>query len=240
MTGDGLIAGRGVVVVVPTKEERTNLPRVTAGIRSVLPWARILVVDDESTDGTGAIAERLALTDRRIHVLHRRGRPGLGPAYCAGFTEVLRWGDVDRVLQMDADLSHRPGDLPRLLAASQVGLVLGSRYVDGGGVEGWAAHRRWLSMGGNVYARKLLPELSQLHDLTGGLKCWHPTALHATRLQSIQSRGYAFQVEMTLAAVRAGVTVTEVPIRFPDRTTGVSKLDLRICGEAARSLWRLR
>lgn len=240
MTGEALTAGRGVVVVVPTKEERTNLPRATAGIRSVLPWARILVVDDESTDGTGAIADRLAKLDPRIHVLHRQGRPGLGPAYCAGFTEVLRWNDVDRVIQMDADLSHRPGDLPRLLAASEVGLVLGSRYVDGGGVEGWAAHRRWLSVGGNAYARRVLPELAHLQDLTGGLKCWHPSALTVTQLQQIQSRGYAFQVEMTLAAVRAGIEVVEVPIRFPDRITGASKLDLRICGEAARSLWRLR
>lgn len=240
MTAGSIIGGRGVVVVLPTKEERTNLPRVLAGVRSMLPWARVLVVDDQSNDGTGILADEAARMDARIRVLHRRGPPGLGPAYCAGFAEVLGWQDVARVVQMDADLSHRPGDLPRLLAASEHGLVLGSRYVDGGGVEGWAAHRRWLSRGGNTYARRVLPELSHLSDLTGGLKCWHPAALAALDLSRIQSRGYAFQVEMTLAAVRAGVSVTEVAIRFPDRTAGASKLDLRICGEAARALWRMR
>lgn len=236
-----MVAGAGVVVVLPTREERVNLPRVVAGVRSVLPWARVLVVDDESADGTGHVADRLARLDAGVSVLHRKGPPGLGPAYCAAFSHVLALPDVTHIVQMDADLSHRPGDLPALLdTARRAGLVLGSRYVPGGGVDGWAPHRRWLSRAGNRYVRAVVPELRGLRDLTGGLKAWHRDVLAQVALGSIRSRGYAFQVEMTLAAVRTGCTVAEVPIRFPDRTAGRSKLDLSICGEAARGVWHLR
>lgn len=230
-----------MVVVLPTREERLNLPRVLAAVLGVLPLARVLVVDDYSSDGTGVLADRLARRQPRLSVLHRDGPPGLGPAYLAGFARVLAMPDVVRVVQMDADLSHRPGDLPRLLAAARThDLVLGSRYIPGGGVDGWAAHRRWLSRVGNHYVRAVLPEVAGLTDLTGGLKVWGRDLLATFDRSAVRSRGYAFQVELTVAAVRAGARVAEVPIRFPDRTHGRSKLDLSICGEAARGVWRLR
>lgn len=236
-----LVVGSGLLVVLPTKEERTNLPRVLQALRAVVPLARVLVVDDHSVDGTGVLADTMARDRSRLEVMHRSGPPGLGPAYCAGFAHALTVPGITHVAQMDADLSHRPGDLPRLLAAARShDLVLGSRYVPGGGVEGWAAHRRLLSRLGNRYVRMVLPEVAHLTDLTGGLKVWRRDALQRVDLSAVRSRGYAFQVEMTVAAVRAGCTVGEVPIRFPDRTAGRSKLDASICGEAAQGVWRLR
>ncbi len=230
--------GAGALVVLPTYEERDNLPRVVPAVLAALPGAEVLVVDDRSPDGTGELAEAMAREDGRVHVLHRDGPRGLGPAYVAGF----RWAlarPYRLVFQMDADLSHRPADLPALRAAADTyDLVLGSRYVRGGGVEGWPLHRRLLSRWGSFYARSVLG--LGFRDLTGGFKCFRREVLAAIDLGSIRSRGYAFQVETTWRAWRAGFLVGEVPIVFPDRTAGRSKMSLAIAGEAARGVWAMR
>ncbi len=223
---------RNIWLVLPTYNEAHNLePIVNAALEQLPRPRRVLVVDDSSPDGTGEIADRLAAANPEVAVLHRTRKQGLGPAYLAGFREALD-GGADLVVQMDADFSHDPRDLPRLLAAAEsADLVLGSRYVDGGGVEEWGAIRRAVSRGGSAYARAALG--IEVSDLTGGYKVWRREALEAIDLDSLGSLGYAFQVETTYRAVKGGFRVVEVPIVFRDRRVGQSKMSGAIMLEAA-------
>ena len=222
-------------LVLPTYNEASNLEAIVGAIREQLdPPPHILVVDDSSPDGTGEIADHLAAAHPDISVLHRSRKEGLGPAYIAGFREALASG-TPLVAQMDADFSHDPADLPRLLTATaNADLVLGSRYVDGGGVRDWGAVRRAISRGGCAYARAVLG--IPVHDLTGGFKAFRREVLEAINLGSISAFGYAFQVETTYRAIRAGFRVEEIPIVFRDRRVGESKMSKRIVLEAA---WRV-
>ena len=225
-------AKRPVWLVLPTYDEAANLEAVVAAIRERLPSERrLLIVDDNSPDGTGEIADRLAAEHADVSVLHRERKQGLGPAYVAGFREALA-GDAELIAQMDADFSHDPADLPRMLAAAErADLVLGSRYVPGGGVEDWDLLRRVLSRGGCRYARALLGV--GIRDLTGGFKVFRRAVLEAIGYEQIASLGYAFQIETTYRAVRAGFRVVEVPIVFRDRRVGDSKMSGAIVFEAA-------
>lgn len=226
-------------LILPTYQEAENLEAVVAAALAKLPGqARVLVVDDNSPDGTGEIAERLAAGDERIGVLHRPAKEGIGPAYIAGFKEALAQG-AGLVLEMDADFSHDPAYLPRLLeAAERSSVVLGSRYVAGGGVSDWGALRRLISRGGSAYARFVLGV--GVRDLTGGFKCFRREVLEAIDLGSIASKGYAFQVEMTYRAIQQGFGVAEVPIVFRDRRAGRSKMDAQIFAEAVWQVPLLR
>ena len=198
----------------------------------------VLVIDDASPDGTGEIADRLALDHERVGVLHRSGKEGLGPAYRDGFREALA-GGAELILEMDCDFSHDPADIPRLVQAARTAdLVLGSRYVRGGGTENWGVVRRAISMGGSAYARRALR--IEPHDLTGGFKCFHRRVLEAIPLDEVASAGYVFQIEMTYRAILHGFTVVEVPIIFRDRVKGTSKMSHRIVWEAALHVPRLR
>jgi dolichol-phosphate mannosyltransferase len=225
-------------LILPTYDEAENIAPVVTAARAVLAAAapegfRILVVDDGSPDGTGAIADALAAAHPgEVEVLHRGERAGLGPAYLAGFARALD-GGAGFVFEMDADLSHDPADLARLLAAARAGagLALGSRYVPGGGIADWGPLRRAVSRGGSWYARRMLGV--GVRDLTGGFKCFRAEVLAALDLPTVRSHGYAFQVELTYRALRAGVTVVEVPIVFRDRRRGESKMSWRIAVEAA-------
>ena len=210
-------------VVLPTYDEAGNLEEIVTEISTHLGEGdRILVVDDDSPDGTGQIADRLAGESPIVEVLHRPTKAGLGAAYVAGFDRALGQG-ASLVVQMDADFSHDPADLPAMFeAVRDADLVLGSRYVAGGGVTDWGAYRRLLSRGGNLYSRTVLG-LPQ-RDLTGGFKCWRAGALEAVDYRSVSASGYAFQVEMTYRAVEAGLKVVEVPIVFKERTRGESKM----------------
>jgi dolichol-phosphate mannosyltransferase len=223
-----------VWVILPTYNEAENIEAVVGGIRAAAPAARILVVDDNSRDGTGAIADRIA-----DDVLHRPGKQGLGRAYIAGFARALEH-DAGYVVEMDADLSHDPADLPRLIEPAIKGadLVLGSRYVHGGGVENWNMQRRVISLAGCEYARRVLG--LQIRDLTGGFKCFRREVLEEIDLPTIRARGYAFQVELTNRAVHAGFRVVELPIVFRDRQRGTSKMTPRIAVEAALLVPQLR
>ena len=231
-----------VWVVVPTYNERPNLEPLVASVRSVLdecaPDHVVLVVDDCSEDGTGAVADRLASSDPRLRVLHRTGERGLGPAYLSGFRYALA-ERAALVIEMDADFSHDPRHLPALIeAARDADLVLGSRYVPGGGVRDWGPGRRLVSRAGCGYARRLLGV--DLRDLTGGFKCFRREVLEALDLDGVRSRGYAFQVELTYRAWRAGFRVKEVPILFTERRAGRSKMSRRIMLEAMWMVPRLR
>jgi dolichol-phosphate mannosyltransferase len=219
-----------VWVILPTYNEVAILEAVVGGVRAALPEANVLVVDDHSTDGTGALADALA-----DDVLHRPGKAGLGRAYTAGFARALEH-DADYVVEMDADLSHDPVDLPRLLAPAVAGadLVLGSRYVHGGGIENWGLRRRVISLGGCEYARRVLGV--GVRDLTGGFKCFRAGTLTAIDAQTAGAEGYAFQVELTWRVLRLGLRVVEVPIRFRERRAGESKMSAHIALEAA---WRV-
>lgn len=224
-----------VWLVVPTYNESANVEAIVEAARDALgPSRRVLIVDDDSPDGTGGIADRLAETHEDVAVMHRGTKQGLGPAYVAGFREALS-GGAELVAQMDADFSHDPQDLPRLLAAAEdADLVLGSRYVDGGGVTDWGPARRAVSRWGSAYARTALG--IDVHDLTGGFKVFRRTVLEAIDLDSLGSLGYAFQVETTFRAIRGGFRVVEVPIVFRDRRVGASKMTGSIVLEAA---WRV-
>jgi dolichol-phosphate mannosyltransferase len=227
----------GAVVCLPTYNERQNLERV---IDSLEPHGvRVLVIDDSSPDGTGDLADRLAADREWVSVLHRPQKEGLGPAYIAGFREALA-GDAEYVLEMDADLSHDPAVVPRLIEACRNGadLALGSRYVEGGGTENWGRGRRFVSAGGSLYARLLLGV--GVHDLTGGFKCFRREVLERIDLDAVHSKGYAFQIEMTYRALRAGFRVVEVPIVFVDRTHGHSKMSRGIFLEAVTRVPALR
>ena len=224
-----------VWLVLPTYNEAANLEAIAGAILEWLPAERrLLIVDDSSPDGTGEIADRLAAADPDVEVLHRPAKQGLGPAYFAGFRRA-RAGGAGLIAQMDADFSHDPADLPRLLAAAaDADLVLGSRYVAGGGVAEWGPGRRLISRGGSAYARTLLG--LGVADLTGGFKVFRRRALEAIDLDTIPSLGYAFQIETTFRAARAGFRVLEVPIVFHDRRVGESKMTGSIVLEAA---WRV-
>jgi dolichol-phosphate mannosyltransferase len=233
-------------LVLPTFNEAENIDLVVDAARRTLSAAapdgfRILVVDDSSPDGTGAIADRLAAAHPdEVEVLHRTERSGLGPAYLAGFARTLA-GGAGYVLEMDADLSHDPADLARLLAAVRDGdadLALGSRYVPGGGVADWGAARRRVSRAGSWYARQILGV--EVRDLTGGFKCFKADVLRAIDLPSVRSHGYAFQVELTYRALLRGFRVVELPIVFRDRERGMSKMSWRIAAEAAWLVPQLR
>jgi dolichol-phosphate mannosyltransferase len=225
-------------LILPTYNEAENIEPVVAAARATLAAAapdgfRILVVDDGSPDGTGTIADRLAAAHPgEVEVLHRTERTGLGPAYLAGFARALD-ARAGFVCEMDADLSHDPSDLARLLDAVRAGadVALGSRYVDGGGIADWGRVRRAVSRGGSWYARRVLGV--GVRDLTGGFKCFRADVLRAIDLPTVRSHGYAFQVELTYRAVCAGFTVVEVPILFRDRRRGESKMSWRIALEAA-------
>jgi dolichol-phosphate mannosyltransferase len=227
--------GAHVWLVIPTYNESANVEAIVDASLEVLPPSRrVLIVDDASPDGTGQIADRLAADNPDIAVLHRTRKEGIGPAYVAGFREALG-GGAELVAQMDADFSHDPRDLPRLLeAAEEADLVVGSRYVDGGGVTDWGPTRRAVSRWGSAYARAALGV--GVHDLTGGFKVFRRPVLEAIDLASLASLGYAFQVETTFRAIRAGFRVVEVPIVFRDRRVGASKMSGGIVLEAA---WRV-
>jgi dolichol-phosphate mannosyltransferase len=224
-------------VCLPTYNERENLE---AMLRALAPLGvRVLVIDDNSPDGTGEIADRLAAELAFVSVLHRDRKEGLGPAYLAGFTRALDDG-AELILEMDCDFSHDPDDVPRLIAACESGadLALGSRYVAGGGTANWGLARRIVSWGGSLYARLVLGV--KIRDLTGGFKCYRRHVLETVDLEAIHSRGYAFQIEGTYRTLRKGFRVVEVPIRFADRTEGVSKMSRSIFFEAVVNVPRLR
>jgi dolichol-phosphate mannosyltransferase len=224
-----------VWLVIPTYNESANVAAIVEAVREELPPSRrVLIVDDASPDGTGRIADRLVEAHDDVTVMHRPGKAGLGPAYVAGFNQALA-GGAELVAQMDADFSHDPHDLPRLLeAAEDADLVLGSRYIDGGEVADWGATRRAVSRWGSAYARATLG--IDVKDLTGGFKVYHRRVLESIDLASLASLGYAFQVETTFRAIEAGFRVVEVPIVFRDRRVGESKMSGGIVLEAA---WRV-
>jgi dolichol-phosphate mannosyltransferase len=228
-----------VTICLPTYNERDNLEPMLRAIGDVLPdGGQVLVVDDNSPDGTGELADNLAPELGFVEVLHRSRKEGLGRAYVAGFQRALAAG-AELVLTMDCDFSHDPGDVPRLLEASrQADLVLGSRYVAGGRVENWGPLRRFVSSGGSLYARTLLGV--GIRDLTGGFKCYRRKVLEAIDLETITSTGYAFQIETTYRALRSGFRVQEIPITFADRETGTSKMSKGIFVEAVWKVPALR
>ena len=236
----GLAAGRGVWVVLPTYNERENLELIAAAILKELPEARLLVVDDASPDGTGGLADALAAENGRIAVLHRAGKEGLGAAYCDGFRWVLERPETRAVVQMDADFSHDPAALPRLLAPlmTHADLALGTRYMRGGGTVGWPPIRKLISRGGTLFARTVL--LLPYRDLTGGFKAWRRELLEAVRLRETAASGYGFQVEMTWWAHRRGARIAQVPITFHERVRGASKMTGGIVTEALILVLRLR
>jgi dolichol-phosphate mannosyltransferase len=224
------------VVCLPTYNERENVERMVEALGS--HGVRVLVIDDSSPDGTGEIAGRLAAEHEHVAVLHRDRKEGLGPAYLAGFRRALADG-AELVLEMDCDFSHDPADVPRLIAAADgADLVLGSRYVPGGKIPNWGLVRRAISRGGCLYAQALL-QLG-VRDLTGGFKCYRRAVLETIDLDAIDSKGYAFQIETTYRALRAGFRVREIPITFVDREEGGSKMSRSIVVEAAWKVPALR
>jgi dolichol-phosphate mannosyltransferase len=229
-----MFASNQIWIVLPTYNEAENIEPLVEAVRSKLPsGGRILIVDDSSPDGTGEIADRLSLADD-VEVLHRPLKEGLGPAYVAGFKRALAAG-AEVIVQMDSDFSHEPAYLPRMIEAMRTAdVVIGSRYVQGGGVTEWGPLRRLISRGGSGYARTVLGV--HVRDLTGGYKCWRRQALEAVDLDSITARGYAFQVETTYRAIQAGYHVVEVPITFRERRVGASKMSRAIVAEA---IWRV-
>jgi dolichol-phosphate mannosyltransferase len=223
-------------VCLPTYNERENLPRMVEALRPVLREGdQVLVIDDNSPDGTGEIADALAAAHPFVAVLHRERKEGLGRAYIAGFERALAEG-ADLVLEMDCDFSHDPADVPRLIEAAENGadLVLGSRYVPGGGTRNWGLARRLISRGGSVYTGLFLH--MGVKDPTGGFKCFRRQVLEELDLDSVTPRGYAFQIEMTYRAKQAGFKVVEIPITFIDRVVGQSKMSRSVVLEA---IWRV-
>jgi dolichol-phosphate mannosyltransferase len=229
-------AGRSVLVVIPTYNERDNLEPLLARLHTVVPEADALIVDDGSPDGTGELADKLAAYDPRVRVLHRPGKSGLGAAYLAGFATALA-GDHRVVVEMDADGSHAPEDLPLLLTTllgegghEGADMVLGSRYVPGGRVLNWPAYRNWISRSGNLYSRLALGV--SLRDITGGFRVFRREVLETLPLREVESQGYCFQVDLAWRALQAGFRVVEVPITFTERERGASKMSNAIVAEA--------
>ena len=239
----GLPSSGRVLVIVPTYNERENLPLILDRLHSAVPGVDVLVVDDGSPDGTGPVADDRAAADSRVSVLHRPVKQGLGAAYRAGFA----WGlerDYDVLVEMDADGSHAPEQLPRLLRAlAHADLVIGSRYVAGGSVVNWPRNREVLSRGANLYARVALG--SGVHDMTAGFRAYRSAVLRSLRLEDVASQGYCFQVDLTFRTLAAGFRVAEVPITFTERAIGVSKMSgsimreafVKIAGWGARRRW---
>jgi dolichol-phosphate mannosyltransferase len=236
----GRAADRGVVVVLPTFNERENLESAVGAILATLPNVSLLVVDDASPDGTGQIADNLAAQDSRVSVLHRPAKEGLGVAYRAGFEHALLEPETRILVQMDADLSHDAADLPRLVGAIDAGadLVLGTRYMRGGGTVGWPLARQLISRGGTLFARMVL--LLPYRDLTGGFKAWRRDALEAVLERQSSAHGYSFQVETTWLAHRNGSRIVEIPIVFRERVAGQSKMTGSIVREAVGLVIGLR
>ena len=223
-----------IVVLIPTYNERENLPLIVSRMRTAVPEADVLVLDDSSPDGTGAVADQLAANDGQVRVLHRKRKEGLGAAYLAGFAWALDKG-YDVLVEMDADGSHQPEQLRTLLAAlADADVVLGSRWVPGGSVVNWPLYRKVLSLGGNVYSRVLLG--MPIGDATGGYRAYRASALRTLDLQSVASQGYCFQVDLVWRAVRHGLLVVEVPITFVERSIGDSKMSEGVVREALRSI----
>lgn len=231
MSDPGVAPTERAIVVMPTFNERQNLETMATRIRSATPDVDLLVVDDNSPDGTGDLADKLAETDPHVHVLHRTEKAGLGRAYIAGFSWALE-RDYDLITEMDADGSHRPEDLPRLLDAARAGadLVIGSRYVPGGSVVNWPRHREVLSKGANIYVRLMLG--TSIKDATGGYRVYQAATLRKIDLNNVESAGYSFQVDLTLRVLQAGLTITEVPITFVERELGASKMSSGVIRES--------
>jgi dolichol-phosphate mannosyltransferase len=238
-SADSQAIDRRVDVVIPTYNERENLGSLVEDVLALGPGVRVIVVDDNSPDGTGKLADELsARFQGRVNVLHRKKKQGIGPAYIAGFKAALT-SDADFIATMDADHSHDPKDLPRLVdRAATSDLVLGSRYMEGGSTHGWSFHRKLISRLGGVYARIVLGV--PVTDLTGGFKVYKRATLEALDLNAIESDGYAFQIETTYRMYKSGYCVVEEPISFVDRYAGKSKLSRMIVAEAAIVVWKLR
>lgn len=229
---------RRTLIIIPTYNERENLENILAAIHDVVPHVHVLIVDDGSPDGTGDIADRLRRGDERIHVLHREGKLGLGTAYIAGFKYALE-RDYERIFEMDADFSHDPKYLPQMLAACEThDLAIGSRYVTGGGTENWGLARRFISRGGGLYARTILGV--SIRDLTAGFMCYRRETLEAIDLDAVSSTGYVFQIELKYRVHKLGRSIVEIPIVFPDRVAGVSKMSGDIAREAITQVWKLK
>ncbi|NUQ31308.1 MAG: polyprenol monophosphomannose synthase, partial [Dermatophilaceae bacterium] len=225
-----------VAVLIPTYNERDNLAGIIARVRASAPAVDVFVLDDASPDGTGQVADDIAATDPQVHVVHRAGKEGLGKAYLEGFSIVLGRG-YDAAVEMDADGSHLPEQLPSLLAAlGEADVVIGARWVRGGEVRNWPAHRKVLSVGANLYTKVMLG--MAVNDATAGYRAYRANALRTMGLQGVESQGYCFQIDLTLRAVRAGLTVVEVPITFVEREVGVSKMGRDIVREALTSVTR--
>lgn len=227
-----------VLICMPTYNERDNIGPITTAILEVVPDVHILVIDDNSPDGTGDLADELSAADERIHVLHRTEKAGLGPAYIAGF----RWGlkrNYQRLFEMDADFSHQPKYLPEMIAQlDDYDVVIGSRYVAGGGTENWGVIRRFISRGGGIYARTILGV--DIQDLTAGFIGWRAPVLEAIDLDTVEASGYVFQIEMKYRAHQRGYRILEIPITFPDREVGESKMNSGIAMEAITRVWKIR
>lgn len=223
-----------VAVLIPTYNERENLPLIVARVRECVPDVDVVVLDDNSPDGTGQVADELAAADPKVTVIHRQGKEGLGAAYLAGFRWALDQG-YDAVVEMDADGSHRPEDLPAMLeAAKDADLVIGSRYVRGGTVVNWPLSRKAISMGGNLYIRAILG--MPVNDATAGYRVYRAGTLRRIGLDDVESAGYVFQTDLTVRTVRAGMRVVEVPITFVEREIGESKMDGDVVKESMRRI----
>ena len=235
-----MTADAPTLILIPTYNERDCLPNIVRAVRSAVPAATVQIVDDNSPDGTGALADEMAAADPKVRGLHRTAKMGLGAAYLDAFGRALAEGTWQHIVQMDADFSHSPQDVPRLLQALNDGadLAVGSRYVAGGGTLNWGLTRRMISKGGGTYARTILGV--GVKDLTAGFKAWKTQTLKNINLGAVGARGYGFQIEMTFRVLRNGMRVTEVPILFEDRRVGESKMSGSIFAEALSLVWRLR
>ncbi len=227
------------LICMPTYNEAENIRRILPAVFEQVPEVHVLVIDDQSPDGTGEIADAMAREDERIHVLHRAEKQGLGPAYIAGFRWALARETYDVILEMDADFSHQPTYLPQMLAEiDRWDVVVGSRYIAGGGTEDWGLVRRLISRGGGLYARTILS--IDIQDLTAGFVAWRREVLETIDLEGVEASGYVFQIEMKYRAFRRGFRLLEVPIVFPDRTVGTSKMTPDIALEALWRVWKIR
>jgi dolichol-phosphate mannosyltransferase len=227
------------LIVLPTYNERETVEPMADALLSLSGAWNLLIVDDNSPDGTGEIADRIASGSPRTQVLHRQKKEGLGPAYLAAFRQALERPEIDFIAQIDADFSHDPNDLPRLLEGlADADLAIGSRYVPGGRTEGWGLRRRLLSKWGNTYVRAVLG--ARVNDMTAGFRVWRRVTLERIDLDSVETRGYGFQIEMALRALAAGSRVVEVPICFTERRAGKSKMSGSIVAEALLLPWKLR
>jgi dolichol-phosphate mannosyltransferase len=229
---------RSALVCLPTYDEKDNVVPITEAILAATPDVDVLIIDDNSPDGTGQLADAIAAREPRVKVLHRTGKEGLGKAYLAGFDWALRQG-YELILEMDADFSHDPKYLPGMLEAARgADLVLGSRNIPGGGTVNWGVGRKIISRGGSLYARTILG--IPVRDLTGGFKCFHRKVLESIELSTVECSGYAFQIELTFRTLRKGFRVVEIPIVFVDRRVGQSKMSKRIVLEALGKVWSIR